>query len=725
MTFADDEHGWAVGSLGTILATQDGGRTWTLQRSGGARAAILGLFAEAEDIPLEFFAKNSAQDGFLGVVEAVARRDVEVSPRDETPLADRVHQAAVEVGASEGDIAWNFPLRQKGIQLTARQFVEGWDRANDGRGLAELQSHLVRQIRLWRPDVIVTQETGPRDDDPLRQLIGRLALQAAEEAADPAKYADQINRAGLSAWQVKKVFGLKATQARGANELATSQLVPRLGGSLTDATADARGLIAERFAPGPAAIGFRSLLSREPNQNSGSDASAGLAIVAGKESRRAMLDPPAENVAELHRAAMKLRNAQAIIELSARNPLGASQLLAQIDTLISGLDESSSARIIYQMGDLYRRLGRWTMAAETFRALIERYPNHPLSKVAVLWLMRYYASGEAAWKERREGTAELKQAKGIRNAEPAEAAGPGAQPNGDRLDLAIALGKEIERKRPDLFADPLFRFPLAAVERQKAASRQLDQFYLAESRSPRRDAWSRCAQGEVWLADRKEKMTRPFLPCLAAAKKPKLDGILDEEVWQKAKPVPLQSVQHEDEDWPACAAFAYDAECLYIAISCKKKTADESQKSDATSRPPEKRAGASSPPATSPASNENLRTHDADLSAHDRVDILLDIDRDYATYYRFTVDHRGWTAESCWDDSSWDPDWFVAAAETDETWIVEIAIPMDQLVGRAPQSHDAWAIGIQRTVPGIGFQSWTTPASTDMLPEGFGYLIFD
>jgi hypothetical protein len=282
----------------------------------------------------------------------------------------------------------------------------------------------------------------------------------------------------------------------------------------------------------------------------------------------------------------------------------------------------------------------------------------------------------------------------------------------------------------------LFRFPLAAVERQKAASRQLEQFYLAESRSPRRDAWSRCAQGEVWLADRKEKMTRPFLPCLAAAKKPKLDGNLDEEVWQKAKPVPLQSVQHEDEDWPACAAFAYDAEFLYIAISCKKPsekgTGDGGQGTGSKeegpvvkSTPPEKRAGASSPPASSPEVSENLRTHDADLSAHDRIDILLDIDRDYATYYRFTVDHRGWTAESCWDDSSWNPDWFVAAAETDETWIVEIAIPMDQLVGRAPQSHDAWAIGIQRTVPGVGFQSWTTPASTDILPEGFGYLIFD
>jgi len=33
MTFADDQNGWAVGQLGTILATNDGGRTWRRQRA--------------------------------------------------------------------------------------------------------------------------------------------------------------------------------------------------------------------------------------------------------------------------------------------------------------------------------------------------------------------------------------------------------------------------------------------------------------------------------------------------------------------------------------------------------------------------------------------------------------------------------------------------------------------------------------------------------------------
>lgn len=108
----------------------------------------------------------------------------------------------------------------------------------------------------------------------------------------------------------------------------------------------------------------------------------------------------------------------------------------------------------------------------------------------------------------------------------------------------------------------------------------------------------------------------------------------------------------------------------------------------------------------------------------DRVDVLIDLDRDFATYYRLTIDHRGWTNDSCCGDSTWDPKWYVAARSEGGYWTVEAAIPLRELTSRPPAANEAWAIGLQRTVPGVGFQSWTVPASTDVLPEGFGYLVF-
>src|SRR5207237_4932210 len=63
--FRDAESGWAVGDLGTVLGTTDGGRTWTVQRRGGQRAAVLFIHARADDAALETVAALGAEDGYL------------------------------------------------------------------------------------------------------------------------------------------------------------------------------------------------------------------------------------------------------------------------------------------------------------------------------------------------------------------------------------------------------------------------------------------------------------------------------------------------------------------------------------------------------------------------------------------------------------------------------------------------------------------------------------
>ena len=57
-------------------------------------------------------------------------------------------------------------------------------------------------------------------------------------------------------------------------------------------------------------------------------------------------------------------------------------------------------------------------------------------------------------------------------------------------------------------------------------------------------------------------------------------------------------------------------------------------------------------------------------------------------------------------------------------WTVEAAIPLSELTGQPPAATPAWAVGIQRIVPGVGFQSWTKPAAPEIIPEGFGLLLF-
>jgi hypothetical protein len=153
------------------------------------------------------------------------------------------------------------------------------------------------------------------------------------------------------------------------------------------------------------------------------------------------------------------------------------------------------------------------------------------------------------------------------------------------------------------------------------------------------------------------------------------------------------------EEYKTEARFAFDAHFLYIGVVC--------------SHP----AGQGVPPV-------GKRDRDADLTGHDRVDILLDMDRDYQTYYRFQIDHRGCLAEDCWGDKSWNPKYFVAFNPTDTGWTAEIAIPLAELTGDKPSTGKVWAANVSRVVPGKGMQTWSTPADGEPRPEGMGFLQF-
>ncbi len=207
ISFVDDAHGWAVGALGTILATSDGGQTWRRQRSGGARAALLCLVAEADDVPLELLAKISGNDGYLSAAEVLCRRDVEVRPK---------RRSAPGRTAASGRCRRRRLLCPSGLAVSLAStrrancrtsiILPPWDAIHNGRGMEELEEHIVRQLRLWRPEVVFTNDVNSRDADQLAQLVGKAVLQAVGKAADPACYPEQIAEAGLTPWQVKKVY---------------------------------------------------------------------------------------------------------------------------------------------------------------------------------------------------------------------------------------------------------------------------------------------------------------------------------------------------------------------------------------------------------------------------------------------------------------------------------------------------------------------------------------
>ncbi len=708
LAFADARRGVAVGDFGTILTTADGGRAWQVQQAGGRRAALMAVFARSEDVPLELLARLCGEEGYLGVVETVGREDIELAQRSPTHAADRTHEAVVAVGACGANSAWRFPLRQFGLGLDAKQVAAVWDRANDGRGFAQLGRHLVRQIRLWRPDVVVTHNAGPKGHSPHGHLVNQLVLDAVEQAADPTRFATLATDAGLEPWRVRKVFAKLEPGQRGMPELTTSQIAVRLGSSLEALCALPRGVLHDRFTPPPATLGFSLLVSRLPQDPGGRDFFAGIALKAGGAARRELLQPAPGGLDALRRIAQRRRHIEGIVRRSGDDAQTAAHLLAGAGELTRAMEPSAAGDILYHLGRRFVEAGQWVMAAEIFELLAENHPDHPLALPALTWLVQYHASAEALWRVQGEQRVNVQLADG-RGGAPGSASAPRhasalaveAPEATEGPRRAAELGARIEQARPALFAQPQLRFPLAVADRSRGLPKAGERYFLLASRSANRGAWWLNARGELWLAEPDGPPPKPTLRCVAAAAKPRLDGKLDEAVWQRAKPAPLRSLLDDDDAWPAEVKLAYDEQFLYLAVRCRKAP------------------GAEYPNSQGP------RPRNADLARHDRVEIYLDLDRDYATWYRFAVDHRGWVAESCWGDASWDPTWFVARAADEESWTIEAAIPLDQLTGAYPESRHVWALGIQRIVPGVGFQSWTQPAAVEVMPEGFGWLMFE
>lgn len=726
LSFVDNLHGWAVGALGTVLATEDGGRTWRRQRAGGTRAALLAVYSEAEAAPLELLVRLAANEGYLSAVELLNRRDSEPGQQRFAVAPDRVREAMIGVGASAAETAWSFPLRQAGLSLAAEQLVEGWNQANDGEGIERLEAHLVRKIRTWRPDVILTHATSLSGEDTLGHVVNQIVLSVVEQAADATRFPEQISQMGLDPWQAKKVFGSVTGGELGTLNITTSQLAQRLGTSLADYAIGPRGLIADEFAAPPVTLGFRSFIDKLPQGLGERDFFSGITLHPGGEARRVLIEHSTQGIDAMKRIAQKHRNMQAILSRPELSQQDQARFVAQIGELTAGLDESSAAGVIHQLGQQFYQSGRWQLAADTFQALVDRYPEHPLSQATLAWLVQYWSSSEAAWRfeqtkrDRADQAAATAQQIGGARLGPAPSAQPGglAPPPGafpvqqataiavdltaesDRSARAAELGKLLEQRNPAVYAELPVRFPLAAAWRAQGFGRQSERFYLDLIHTRPHDAWWACAAGEQWLTDPKLLPPKSILNAATGAK-PKLDGKLDDDIWTRGKPVELRSALGDGADWPSVALVAYDREFLYLGVNCRRAPGADYQ---AESGP---------------------RPRDPDLSARDRVDFFIDLDRDWTTYYRLTIDHRGWTGESCWGDASWNPSWYVAAASSEDAWTAEAAIPLSELTGEAPRSGQVWALGIQRNVPGVGFQSWTTPAAATVTPEGFGYLIFD
>lgn len=769
--FLDDRRGWAAGELGTILATTDGGKTWAVQRQGGMRSAVLFVHANAKDVPLDTVAALGGADGYFAVGVGVTSPDpatlarrydsdaerIAAAMKAADPLRAtdpaRVAQALREAGGAAGELLWQFPVAGFQGGPDASAILNAWERRHGEKPATAMLRQLVLALRVWRPDVVVTDT--PTDET--SKTVTAVLRKAFEVAADETAFPEQIGTLGLSPWAGRKLLvGLdKADPTAVRADLATAS--PRLGESAKEFAAGAF-----RLWDAPAATpGFRMIATRLTDTDGQTRFFDGISLAPGGAARRelpVLTEKDEAAQAELKKAHEKRRTVQAVIDGLAGSIAGPDQALAQLGDAVKGLPTMDAGKALYTAAASYVRGGQWGLARETFLLLLDRYPGHPQTIDAARWLVRFQSSSEA----RRR--AELGQFVAVTDTtfDHVERPLPKRKKDAPKLDTHLPPATDVIqagfRSTPDAltnarqwYADALkmeerlaahgdlfardvpTNLCLAAARRQIGRADESQKWFLryiadttvatgAPTAARGADPWRECVLLESWLVNRAGQGSppKPVAACKKATR-PHLDGKLDDDCWKDAVPVYLattageldgdfgckEAIERDRKDTPQAEAlkagtramFAFDDENLYVAVVCRHPAGMGREKLD-------------------------KRGRDADLRAFDRVSLLIDLDRDYQTYYQFEIDQRGAVAEDCWGDRTWNPKWFVAVNPTETGWTAEVAIPLNELTGEVLSPGKLWAMNVVRTVPGKGVQAWSGPAGATPRPEGMGLMTF-
>src|SRR5262245_46246270 len=99
-----------------------------------------------------------------------------------------------------------YGVDQMFTRVTAFGFSKRMDETIEHWGKDVVLGDVVRAVRLYRPDIIISRFHGkPRDGHGNHQTAGLMSAEVFRAAADPNAFPEQI-RAGLRPWQVKKLY---------------------------------------------------------------------------------------------------------------------------------------------------------------------------------------------------------------------------------------------------------------------------------------------------------------------------------------------------------------------------------------------------------------------------------------------------------------------------------------------------------------------------------------
>ena len=678
--FADDQHGWAVGALGTIIATNDGGKSWHRQH-GMERVGLMTISESRDEISLEVMSKYANEENCV---------TANVILGDHVSL-ESLQQASERLGAN--------------TSVRVRQ-----------NNRSDSIEDLVRMIRLFRPNVIVA--TGGMKIESTLEI-------AVSKAADRVHYQQQINQLGLSNWQVDRV-AIKDTQ--GNLSIDSRRFLPRVGEIIEDNIAVSRALL------GLDVTSQQDALFRVAHLTTTAQSTRNDGLVSGLA--RAKKDMPVRksrgqrgNLGVIQHAAQKQKTMTALSSWSIADPKQAIEWRKQVQSWVSFVNADTAPVWVIQLAGKYLEQGKTEQAAIAMEMIVNRWPDHAFGPAAMKWLIHYYSSSEFS-NHTFDEFSKIQQFDLVKQAQTSD--GQAFTHRDGNVTQTVwvpnALDQQFRKASQSGVTTALQPIhPVSEFETYQDARRQNASMLL--SRLRQRDPDLVLSSEYLFIETRLTHQQNGWLPVANLAKRISLRNDQPDFAMAAKREMEIQDDSSNPSQWKAVIAsarpfldgqgkdacwasnrfrltnpsekvlFSYDDEFLYVFATLPKLKTGQSYVFD---------------------QKEESDEQDPDLSRRDRLEIKIDVDRDYCSAAHFVVDYRGWAAEYCGGSKDWNPEWFLAIDHGDQAWSVEMAIPWSALSRAKPTPGSVWAVSMQR----LNYDSvslWGDQAGQKLgSPLGFG-----
>lgn len=752
MVFADAQRGWAVGPLGSIIATRDGGRTWYSQRRTATRVGLLAITASDSQVPWPALVATSWDEGVASKSLSLFAENLEQSA-DYRIESWKLNEAlASQVGTVEHEA-----LLHPKPTITSQG------------DLSQLVDRLTLELLCWRPDVVLTDETG----GPKLTLANRAAMVAITTAMQQASNANPqsfSNELMLPAWKTTKLATVTEARTSQFSEHA-NRLMREPGLSIWDVLAPLGVVYDANSRP----LAMRTIQQGQSTMASNTSLLGGIA--PSQASRRQIDLRSLGNYQLIMGRVHRMTTVDNLVTLPPETPI--TEWQTQLDFVLRSLPPREISSSLMRVINACSTPPLWPRRQAALERLTQLQPDSDTASYARLTSLQMLSSDELlAWREGVESefsstksvgslrsdtnsalsrnaasltpfdtvpasaqslatTSPNKSAEGPPSAAPRAQVVTGANldggsqistaafstPANERLSGNVSL-RSLQSQQSELFFKTLDNCYKSDLHLSNLPQLELMRDAMTRERTgaPRGAnastalletivgmtalaGWPQVAKQELLLAQDRPEQLRWVAFAVATANRPLLDGVLNEPMWAACPPMKLTHSGKNTETNPSSPAtirWSFDDRYLYIAIDCPRDD-----------RPVLNRA-------------PKLRKYDSILEASDHIHFVLDTDRDYGSAIELGVSSEGETFDRCCEIPQYNPQYSVAVPQSplQDRWIVEIAIRISDLTTKAELTGQAWAVSAHRRSPVRETQSWSSMLSEQPSLQSTGLLLF-